>query len=150
MSQSLSKILLHAIFSTKNRTKLILPEFENELHGYIGSICRNNKSNAYKVGGTENHIHIACTLPRTITVAKLMEEIKKSSSKWIKGKSPRCSMFAWQAGYSVFSLGQSQLDILIRYIQNQKQHHKRKTYKEEVLELLEKYDVQYDEKYLWD
>ena len=94
MAQSLSKILLHAVFSTKNRTKLILSEFENDLHGYIASICRAYKSNAYKVGGTENHIHIAYTLPRTITVAKLMEEIKKSSSKWIK-KSPGCSRRLW-------------------------------------------------------
>ena len=77
MAQSLSKILLYAVFSTKKRTKLILSEFENEFHAYIASICRACKSNAYKVGGTENHIHIACSLPRTITVAKLLEEIKK-------------------------------------------------------------------------
>ena len=150
MAQSLSKILLHVIFSTKNRTKLILSEFENELHGYIASICRAYKSNAYKVGGTENHIHIACSLSRTITVAKLLEEVKKNSSKWIKDKSPRCSMFSWQAGYSVFSLGQSQLNTLIKYIDNQKEHHKSKTYKEELLEILKKYEIEYDERYLWE
>ena len=150
MAQSLSKILLHAIFSTKNRTKLILSEFENELHGYIASICRAHKSNAYKVGGTENHIHIACSLPRTITVAKLLEEVKKSSSKWIKEKSPRCSMFSWQTGYSVFSLGQSQLNAFIQYVANQKNHHKSKTYKEELIETLKKYEIDYDERYLWD
>ena len=150
MAQSLSKILLHAVFSTKNRTKLILSEFENELHAYIASICRAHKSNAYKVGGTENHIHIACSLPRTITVAKLLEEIKKSSSKWIKDKSPRCSLFSWQAGYSVFSLGQSQLNNLIKYIEKQKEHHKSTTYKEELIEILKKYEIEYDERYLWD
>lgn len=109
MAQSLSQILLHAVFTTKGRTKLILPEFKNDLYGYIASICREYKSNAYKVGGTENHIHIACTLPRTIAPSKLMEEVKGSSSKWMKSKSPRCSNFTWQAGYAVFSLGQSQL-----------------------------------------
>ena len=150
MAQSLSKILIHAVFSTKKRTKLILPEFEAELHGYIASTCREYKSNAYKVGGTENHIHIACTLPRIITVSKLMEEVKGSSSKWMKINGTRCSNFAWQAGYAVFSLGQSQLDTLIRYIENQKNHHQRVSFKEELLKILKKYNVEYDERYLWD
>ena len=79
-----------------------------------------------------------------------MEEVKGSSSKWMKSKSARCSNFTWQAGYAVFSLGQSQLDTLIRYIKNQKKHHQRISFEEELLELLKKYDVEYDERYLWD
>jgi REP element-mobilizing transposase RayT len=150
MSQSLSKILLHVVFSTKNRTKLILDEFEGELHAYLAAACRENGSNAYRVGGTNNHIHIACTLPRTLTVSSLLEEIKGSSSKWMKQKSPRCSLFAWQAGYATFSLGQSQLPALISYIDNQHEHHKKMTYEEEVLEFLKLYEIEYDERYLWD
>ena len=150
MPQSLSKILLHIIFSTKNRSKLILPEFENELHAYLAEICKANNSNAYKVGGTENHTHIAFSLPRTLTVSSLLEEVKSSSSKWMKSKSPRCSLFAWQNGYGAFSLGQSQLPTLIRYIENQHEHHKQKSYEEELLEFLKLYEVEFDEKYLWD
>ncbi len=150
MAQSLSKILLHFVFTTKNRSKLILPEFENDLHGYIASICREYKSNAYKVGGTGNHLHLACTLPRTITVSRFMEEIKSSSSKWMKSKSPRCSNFTWQAGYAVFSLGQSQKETIIKYIENQKIHHQKIPFKEELLDLLKKYEIEYDERYLWD
>ena len=150
MAQSLSKILLHCIFSTKNRTKLISPEFEDDLHGYIASICREYKSNACKVGGTNGHVHIACTFPRTITAAKLMEEVKGSTSKWMKRKSSRCSNFTWQKGYGVFSLGQSQVETLIKYIDNQKNRHLKISFKEAFLELLKKYEVEYDERYLWD
>ena len=150
MSQSLSKILLHAIFSTKNRTKSILPDFKPDLYGYIASICRTYKSNVFKIGGTKDHIHIAFTLPRTISVANLLEEIKKSTSKWIKTKNSKFKSFSWQAGYAVFSLGQSQLDILVKYIGNQKNHHKKKTFQEEVVEFLKKYDLEYDEQFLWD
>ena len=121
-----------------------------ELHAYIATICRNHQSEAFRVGGTENHIHIACTLPRTITVSKLLEEIKKSSSSWIKTKDAQCKNFSWQAGYGAFSLGQSQLGKLVHYIDSQKEHHQRKTFQEELKELLDKYHIEYDEKYLWD
>ncbi len=150
MSQSLSKILLHVVFSTKNRVEPIPGDLEKALHAYLAGIIRANGSEAFRVGGTENHVHLACTLPRTITVSKLLEEIKKSSSAWIKKQHTDCQSFAWQAGYGVFSLGQSQLNVLIRYIDGQHEHHKNKTFQEEYLELLHKYDVEYDERYLWD
>jgi len=98
----------------------------------------------------EDHIHIACTLPRTVTQAKLLEETKKGSSIWMKQQQGGLRHFSWQAGYGIFSLGQSQLPTLIQYIDNQEEHHRTKSFKEELLELLEKYDVEYDEKYLWD
>lgn len=149
MAQSLSQILLHLVFSTKERTKLILPEVENELHTYIGGICKALNSHAYMVGGTSNHIHIACSLPRTISTGDLLEQIKMNSSKWMKTKSPRCALFSWQAGYGAFSLGQSQLPSLINYIRLQHEHHRNKSFKEEVLELLKSYEIEYDERYLW-
>ncbi len=112
---------------------MISDEFEKELYAYLATSIRDHGSNAYRIGGTQNHIHIACTLPRTMTVSQLLKEIKASSSKWMKQKSRRCADFTWQAGYGVFSLGQSQLPALIKYIEKQKEHHKKKTYKEEFL-----------------
>jgi putative transposase len=129
---------------------MIPPDRMKELHAYLAGICRSHHSDALRVGGTENHVHMACTLPRTLTVSKLLEEIKKSSSIWIKNQDTRCKGFAWQAGYGAFSLGQSQLVTLICYIDSQREHHQRKTFQEELLELLLKYEIEYDEKYLWD
>ena len=129
---------------------MISPNIIKELHAYLAGICRMHDSEAFRVGGTENHVHIACTLPRTLSVSKLLEEIKKSSSIWIKNNDSRFQGFAWQAGYGAFSMGQSQLDRLIHYIDTQKKHHQRKTFQEELLELLHKYEIKYDEKYLWD
>jgi REP element-mobilizing transposase RayT len=150
MAQSLSKIILHIVFSTKNRAKLILPELSSDLFAYMSGICSSVKSHAYKIGGTENHVHIACSLPRTITVGDLIEEIKTGSSKYMKLKSPRCSSFAWQAGYGAFSCGQSQIPVLVKYIENQPQHHGTKSFEEELRELLKMYEIDYDERYLWD
>ena len=150
MPQSLSRVLLHVIFSTKNREKTIHRQIRSKLHAYIAGVCRANGSDAYRVGGTSDHVHIACTLPRTITIAKLIEEIKKPSSIWMKHQEGGSSRFSWQAGYGVFSLGQSRLPALREYIDNQKEHHRARSFKKELVEFLEKYNVDYDEKYLWD
>jgi len=145
MPQSLANILVHVIFSTKNRAPLILPETEDELYPYVASICR-----AHAVGGTENHLHIACSLARTITVSRLIEEIKRSSSKWMKTKGARYRAFAWQNGYGAFSIGQSQLGSLKGYIARQKEHHRVKTFEEEFREFLKRYQIEYDDRYVWD
>lgn len=150
MAQSLAQILLHVVFSTKNRQPLIPEAVQVPLHAYLAGICRAQGSQAYRIGGTDNHIHIACTLPKTLPLSKLMEEVKKSSSVWIKTQHERCENFAWQAGYGAFSLGQSQLPKLIRYIENQPEHHRKQSFEEELLELLQRYQVDYDERYLWD
>jgi REP element-mobilizing transposase RayT len=150
MPQSLANILVHVIFSTKNRAGLIEAKIESELYPYLASICRACDSPAHAVGGTEDHVHIALTLGRTIAVAKLLEEIKRSSSKWTKTKGPQYGGFAWQNGYGAFSVGQSQLAALKRYIANQKEHHRHKTFQEEYREFLRRYQVQYDERYVWD
>lgn len=150
MPQSLSKILLHIVFSTKNRRDSIPENISSELHAYLAGACRGQGSEAFRVGGTANHVHIACTLPRTLDVSKLIENIKKSSSIWIKQKDKKCQFFSWQAGYGVFSLGASQLKDVMKYIDNQREHHKKKTFRQEFLDILEKYEVEYDERYLWD
>jgi len=150
MAQSLAKVLLHVTFSTKNRQQLITPAIQPKLFAYLAGVCRANGSEAFRVGGTEDHVHIACTLPRTLTISRLLEEAKKSSSAWIKRQDPRLRDFPWQAGCGAFSLGQSQLGHLLRYIENQPVHHKKKSFKEELLEILRRYEVPFDERYLWD
>ena len=149
MAQSLSHILLHVIFSTKDREPMIPGELEHELYRYLASACDAHGSHAYRIGGMPDHVHIACTLPRTVTVSKLTEEIKKSSSKWMKERGRHCEGFSWQGGYGAFSLGQLQLDAVIQYIERQKEHHKKKTFKDEFIEFLHKYKVDYDERYVW-
>jgi len=150
MPQSLSNVLLHLVFSTKNREPLIDEEIEDELFAYIGGICRDLKCPMHKIGAADDHIHIACSLARTIKISKLLEEIKKNSSKWIKTKGTQYETFAWQGGYGDFSIGQSQLPDLKGYISRQREHHKNETYKCEFQNLLARYEVEYDERYVWD
>ena len=150
MAQSLAKVVLHIVFSTKNREHWIEDSIRSGLHAYLAGACRAVSSEAYRVGGTDNHVHIACTLPRTLTVSKLLEEIKKSSSAWVKKQDDKFRPFAWQAGYGVFSVGESQVPVLLRYIDNQQEHHRSSTFEEEFLNLLNRYGIKYDERYLWD
>ena len=150
MPQSLAKIHLHIIFSTKNREPLIHADVEKELYAYMASIGNELKCFVSKINGTKDHVHIACCLSRTITIATLLEEVKRSSSKWIKTKGSAYKKFAWQTGYGAFSFGESQLQDVVRFINDQKEYHENKTYKEEFRELLEKYKVEYDERYVWD
>jgi putative transposase len=150
MSQSLSDVLLHLVFSTKNRDPLIDVRIEEELFKYIGGICRELKCPSHKIGGTDDHVHIACSLSRTITISKLLEEVKSSSSKWIKTKGAQYAAFAWQNGYGAFSIGQSQLPNLCRYIADQREHHRKQSFQDEYRDLLAKYGVEYEEQYVWD
>ena len=150
MAQSLANVLLHLIFSTKNRVPLIDPRIEHELARYLAATCRACGCIAHEIGGTRDHVHIVCSLSRTMAVAKLLEEIKKSSSKWIKTKGDAYSGFAWQAGYGAFSIGQSQLVHVKRYITGQEEHHRQRTFQEEFREFLKKYRIEYDERYVWD
>ena len=149
MPQSLSKVLIHMIFSTKNRIRLIEPEIQPRLHAYIIGILDNLKSPSLQTGGVEDHIHILFCLGRTISQADLVEEVKKSSSKWMKAE---CGVneFSWQAGYGAFSVGESHTDAVINYIRNQKEHHRKLTFQDEFRKFLEKYKVGYDERYVWD
>lgn len=150
MSQSLVKINLHIVFSTKNRANLIKKDISDEVYSYLASIGKDHGSYVYKIGGTDNHVHIACTLPKTMSISSLLEHFKTSSSKWIKTKEPDYNDFAWQNGYATFSVGQSQIDTVIKYISNQYEHHHKKTFEEELIELFKVYDIEYNEKYLWD
>jgi REP element-mobilizing transposase RayT len=150
MPQSLSNILLHLVFSTKNRDPLILPELESELYAYIAAIHKNIACPLLKIGGTDNHLHILCRMERVVTVSKLLEEVKKNSSKWIKGKDERLANFTWQAGYGAFSIGMSNVEALEKYIARQKTHHRKVSFQDEYRALLKKYRVEWDENYVWD
>lgn len=149
MAQTLTRLLVHAIFSTKNRTNLIKPEIEPELYAYIGGICRNAGSPLLAAGGTENHVHLLISLAKTLPLADLMMDVKKDSSKWIKTRAACFADFQWQEGYGGFSIGESQVDDLKAYFARQKEHHRAMTFEEEYLAFLRKFNVPYDERYLW-
>lgn len=150
MATSLSSILIPLVFSTKHRERLITPKVEPELYRYLAKVFREYKSPTIKIGGTENHLHILFNLGRTMAIADLVEEIKSSSSKWIKTKGSEFAKFHWQTGYGAFSIGQSNVRKLKEYIVNQKTHHRRRTFEAEYRGLLRKYEVEVEEKYLWD
>jgi putative transposase len=150
MGQSLVRNCIHIIFSTKHRETLIHPPFEDELHNYLGGICNTLECHPIKVGGYTDHVHILCLLSKKIALIKLIEEIKKGSSKWMKTKDETLKNFYWQDGYGAFSINPSQIDTVVAYIANQHEHHKKKTYQEEYKAFLKKYNVEYDERYVWD
>ena len=150
MPQSLSRILVHLVFSTKNRAPILNPEIRAELHPYLAVVLRDDGCPSLQVGGVEDHVHLLFGLSRTRTVAQVVEAVKTSSSKWIKTKGPAFSEFHWQAGYGAFSVSQSHADAAVRYIQNQGKHHKKVTFQEEFRELLRRYQIEYDERYVWD
>jgi len=150
MGQSLVKNYLHIVFSTKHRQHLIHPPVEQELHSYLGGICKALECPPIKVGGYTNHIHILCMLSKKITLIKLMEEVKGHSSKWIKTKGEAYANFYWQDGYGAFSVNPAEIDRVIAYIANQHEHHSKKTFQDEYRAMLKKYEVEFDERYVWD
>lgn len=149
MPQSLSKVYVHITFSTKNRQDLIDDNIANELFDYLGGICKNIECNPVQIGGYKNHVHILCILSKKVAQVTLLEELKKSSSKWMKLKDKKYSNFYWQDGYGIFSVNPSEINKVVDYIKNQKKHHMQVNYKNELLAFLKKYDVKYDEKFLW-
>lgn len=150
MSQSLSSILVHLVFSTKNREPLITRAIEPELHPYVAAIFRDLKSPSLCIDGTYDHLHILFVLARTIKIAELVEEVKTSSSKWIKTNGREFRNFHWQRGYGAFSIGQSQVKTVKRYILTQKEHHQRVSFQDEYRNFLKRYQIEYDERYVWD
>jgi len=150
MSQSLAKNYLHITFSTKYREPILQKEDRAEMFSYLSGALSNLECSPIVVGGVSDHIHILCVLSKNIALAKLMELIKSSSSKWIKTKSEKYANFAWQNGYGAFSVSQSKVEVVRRYILNQEEHHYGTSFQEELLRFLKEYQMDYDEKYLWD
>jgi putative transposase len=150
MPQSLSSILIHVVFSTKNREPLLTPQIEAELYPYMASIFKALESPALIINGTSDHLHSLLSLSRVMTIADLVEEVKTGSSKWIKTKGKQFHNFHWQSGYGAFSIGQSQVPGVRRYIRRQKEHHRPMTFQDEFRKFLNAYEVEYDERYVWD
>lgn len=150
MPQSVFKVLAHIVFSTKNRADLIAPEIETGLFSYIHGIVEKNGAKLIIAGGTANHVHLLISLPKKIDVPELIGDIKRASSSWIKKQDTSFYNFYWQKGYGAFSIGQSQVPTVINYIKKQKEHHAKQDFKDEFRILLKKYEIEYDERYVWD
>jgi REP element-mobilizing transposase RayT len=150
MPQSLSNLLVHIIFSTKDRELNLTASVRPNLLAYLATVARNAGCECYCVGGIADHVHLAIRLSRIETIAHLIEELKTSSSKWLKTQSPLLSQFSWQHGYGAFSVGPSDLEALRTYINGQEEHHRKCTFQEEYRAFLQKYGVDYDERYVWD
>lgn len=149
MAQSLSKLYVHIVFHIKNSSIAIRNEDKRRLYAYVGSVIKSNQSIPVAINGTHDHIHILCVMSKNIALAKLVEEIKRHSSRWIKTLDKYYTDFAWQGGYGGFSVSSSIHDRTKRYIDNQEAHHKKMTFQEEYLMFLKEYGVEYDEQYLW-
>ena len=141
---------MHIVFSTKHRQPLIHPPYEAELHSYLGGICKNLECQPIKIGGYTDHVHILCMLSKKIALMKLVEDIKSHSSKWVKTLDPSLQDFYWQDGYGAFSVNPAEVGTVIHYIANQHEHHSTNTFQEEYRAILKKYDLVYDERYVWD
>jgi putative transposase len=150
MAQSLSKVVLHIIFSTKDRESWLDSDVRPRMHAYLAALCRDLGAQLVRVGGVADHVHIVTTLPRTLSQAQMIERIKKVSSKWIKTLDARYRGFFWQRGYGAFSVSPSQLDAVLQYVDTQQEHHRTRTFQDEYRELLRRHGIDFDERYVWD
>ena len=150
MAQSLSQLYTHIVFSTKKHFPFIKSVIEAELYAYMGGTIKGIGGIPFMISGMADHVHIFSTLPKTVALSKFIEDIKRNSSRWIKTKGTAYQHFAWQNGYAGFSVSSSKKDTVVRYIANQKEHHKTLTFKDEVIKFLQEYNIDYDERYLWD
>jgi REP element-mobilizing transposase RayT len=146
MASTLTNLLLHVVFSTKDRRGLITIDLQENLYPYIGGIIRGEKGAPIAIGGTKDHIHILAEFPASISVSDMLRRIKGNSSKWIKDKG---RPFAWQRGYAAFSVSQSLADRVKTYIQGQEEHHQKNSFQDELISLLKMHGIEYDEKYIW-
>ena len=150
MPQSLSRVLVHLVFSTKNREPFLSPAVQHELHPYLAGTLDHIDCPSLQVGGVADHVHLLFGLSRTRTIASVAEAVKTSSSKWLKTKDARLSAFHWQTGYGSFSVSQSESDKVVAYIRNQEHHHRKMTFQDEYRRFLELHRVEFDERYVWD
>jgi REP element-mobilizing transposase RayT len=151
MAQSLAKILVHTVFSTKERRPFLRDKaLREETHRYLGGILGNLECHPIIIGGVEDHVHLLFTLSRVDTIADVMKEVKRGSSVWLKTDEPQLPEFAWQNGYGAFSIGASQIDSVRAYISGQEEHHRSISFQDEVRALLKRYEIAFDERYVWD
>ena len=149
MPQSLSRILVHLVFSTKNRKPFLADDFRDELHAYIGGIVEKRGGTLLHAGSVADHVHLLVVHPRTCTSSDLVRDIKAGSSNFLDTKIPH-GAFHWQGGFGMFSISPAHRKALEKYIDDQAEHHRKVTFQEEYRRLLKKYGVEYDEKYVWE
>ena len=151
MPQSLAQMYLHVVFSTKNREPFLAdPGLREQTHVYLVGMCRNFGSPAAAVGGVVDHVHVLCRLAKTLCVADPVRERKRESSKWVKDQSAALAGFYWQNGYGAFSVGPEHVERLVTYIAGPEEHHRTESFQDEYRRLLALYQIEYDERYVWD
>jgi putative transposase len=150
MAQSLAKIYIHLIFSTKNRERILEDGIRVALHKYLGGILRDLNSPSIEINTEPDHAHLLFTLSRTLSISQVVQEVKSGSSAWLKKQSRAYADFHWQNGYGAFSVSQSNVPEVQAYILNQREHHRGMTFQEEFREFLRRYEIEYDERYVWD
>ena len=150
MSQSLARILTHVVFSTKQRESFLTSAINPSLFAFMTGICRSHNSYVYQINGVEDHVHLLVSLSRTISLSNFLRELKGSSSKWLKEQDCSFRGFCWQAGYGAFSVSEQHREVVMQYITEQKEHHATIGFQEEFRHLLQRNNVEYDERYVWD
>ncbi len=150
MGNTYASLHVHVVFSTKQRAAFLAHRIEARVWDFLGGIARENGIKPVRIGGMPDHVHLALGLPPTIALSAAVKQIKGASSVWIKKTFPELADFAWQDGYGAFSVSRSNLDALVAYIENQREHHRKLTFQEEFVAFLEKHGVEYQPRYLWD
>ena len=151
MPQSLARVVLHVVFSTKNRVPFLRDaEVRTRMHAYMAGVLQHIGCEPILINGVEDHVHILCNLSRTVTIAQLAEEAKKSTSKWMKEQGAHCRDFFWQGGYGSFSVNQSNVEKVCTYIATQEEHHRAVSFQDEFRALCRKHGIEMDERYVWD
>lgn len=150
MPQSLANLYVYLIFSTKERLPCITATVRPDLHAYLATVLANLNSPAVLINSTADHVHLLFKMGRSVSLAQVVEDVKKSSSKWIKTQGSEWTRFAWQAGYGAFSVSESNVPKVAHYIRHQEEHHRVKTFQEEFREFLAKHQIPFDERYVWD
>lgn len=150
MPQSLAQILVHVVFSTKDREPILANTIHAQLHTYIGGIIAHHHGTLLKAGSVADHIHLLLAHPRTTAPAELIQDVKTGSSKWIKSRGAPYRRFHWQAGYGIFSVSASHRRVVESYLERQAEHHRKISFQDEYRTLLRQYDVEWDENYVWD
>ena len=146
MSHTYFQNVMHVVFSTKERRKIIPPDMKERLWSYTAGICKHQKVFVHAIGGIEDHVHLLLQFPATIAISEAVKTIKANSSGWM---SDQIGKFAWQEGYGAFGVSKSNLATVVEYIQNQEKHHRRMTFEDEFIALLEKHGIEYDPKYVF-
>lgn len=149
MAHTYTNIVINALFSTKDRQPWLDTELKDEVFRYLGGTINALRGQSLLVNGPLNHVHLLFVLPPTLSIADLMERLKANSSGWVKRRWPECRAFAWQTGYTAFSVSASQVERVKCYIENQEEHHRKVSFEEEILALLKKHGIEYDPRYVF-